>query len=481
MIYGIIYKVTFPNEKVYIGQTKKTLEQRKNQHFRYLNKKKPSNRNYVLYRAFEKYGFNNTKWEIIDNAENEKELNEKEKYWINYYKSYVKFAETNGYNLTLGGDSVERFTVLNDKDLYNCGLEIKQGKPKKYIMEKYNLSKSNYRDISKGLKWSYYTKIAPVDYNIEEYNTTITKFQVDKVIELFKKYGDCKIIAKELGICKNLVTNIVMGRSWSKYTGILDETTFYRKYNKTETKYKEDIPKMIQLRKEGKTTKEISNILDINISTVQGILSGKTLSHITNIKHKTFDELKDKGELGGATLKKEQVLEIVEKNQKGETIKNLAKEYGVQTGAIYNILNGLTWNNITKIKRITKEEKLQNAPISSKLTKEQVFEIIELHENGMSNKEISYKYSVKKETISAIVTGRTWSKYTNINRKDHTKKTISKDNIDKVIKLNKEGMKQKDIADLLDVSKNVINDILTGKRWSSYTGIEYKPKRRNKK
>ena len=79
MIYGIIYKVTFPNEKVYIGQTKKTLEQRKNQHFRYLNKKKPSNRNYVLYRAFEKYGFNNTKWEIIDNAEGiQEELKKKD-------------------------------------------------------------------------------------------------------------------------------------------------------------------------------------------------------------------------------------------------------------------------------------------------------------------------------------------------------------------------------------------------------------------
>jgi hypothetical protein len=38
---------------------------------------------------------------VIDQAETEQELNEKEKYWIQFYKS---FDPVFGYNLTLGGD-----------------------------------------------------------------------------------------------------------------------------------------------------------------------------------------------------------------------------------------------------------------------------------------------------------------------------------------------------------------------------------------
>ena len=113
---GYIYKITNKvNNKVYIGQTIKTVEKRFQQH------KNNSNKEYfsqiVLYKAFNKYGIENFICEQIEQVPNNL-LDEREKYWIEYYDSYF-----NGYNSTLGGratplynwdvdDIIEKYLVL---------------------------------------------------------------------------------------------------------------------------------------------------------------------------------------------------------------------------------------------------------------------------------------------------------------------------------------------------------------------------------
>lgn len=94
---GYIYKITNKvNDKIYIGQTVKTVEKRFQQH------KNNSNKSYfsqiVLYKAFNKYGIDNFICEQIEEVPNEL-LDEREKYWIEYYGSFK-----NGYNATYGGD-----------------------------------------------------------------------------------------------------------------------------------------------------------------------------------------------------------------------------------------------------------------------------------------------------------------------------------------------------------------------------------------
>lgn len=108
----IIYKITFPNQKVYIGQTK-NYEERKKQHYKKSQEKNPK---YPLYRAIKKYGWDNIIWEIIDYCKDQKELNEKEKYWIEYYNSFVGFDNSNGYNATLGGEG-HLTTSFNIQDI----------------------------------------------------------------------------------------------------------------------------------------------------------------------------------------------------------------------------------------------------------------------------------------------------------------------------------------------------------------------------
>ena len=93
----IIYKATnIINNKVYIGQTIHTLSVRKAQHERsheYGYKTAFSN-------AIRKYGKDNFRWEVIYETNSIEDLNEKESYYIKYYKSLVT---ENGYNLKGGG------------------------------------------------------------------------------------------------------------------------------------------------------------------------------------------------------------------------------------------------------------------------------------------------------------------------------------------------------------------------------------------
>ena len=98
--YGIIYKATnIENNKVYIGQTIETLEIRKNKHFYKAKKFKEKNiTTNHFFNAINEYGKDAFKWEIIDVANNQKELNEKEQFWIKEYD-----AINSGYNIREGG------------------------------------------------------------------------------------------------------------------------------------------------------------------------------------------------------------------------------------------------------------------------------------------------------------------------------------------------------------------------------------------
>lgn len=97
-MYGIIYKVTNTiNNKVYIGQTIKTLNERKYYHY-YRAKNEPEITRTHFINAIRKYGENVFIWEQIDSANSKEELNEKEQYWINYYNS-INY----GYNIQKGG------------------------------------------------------------------------------------------------------------------------------------------------------------------------------------------------------------------------------------------------------------------------------------------------------------------------------------------------------------------------------------------
>ena len=104
MVKGFIYKYTFPNGKVYIGQTRVSVEERHKQH---MWASKPDNdRRSVCERAIAKYGepILETIEEIEVDDANITDLCEKlddaEMKWISYYNST---DTTKGYNIKGGG------------------------------------------------------------------------------------------------------------------------------------------------------------------------------------------------------------------------------------------------------------------------------------------------------------------------------------------------------------------------------------------
>ena len=102
----IIYKVTnIVNGKVYIGQTTRSLEERKYEHMyaTKTNKYEKLTRDY-FHKALDKYGENNFIWEILEYCDSKENLDLAEEWYIRYYKSYVGFDNSIGYNLTIGGN-----------------------------------------------------------------------------------------------------------------------------------------------------------------------------------------------------------------------------------------------------------------------------------------------------------------------------------------------------------------------------------------
>lgn len=113
-----IYKITnIQNNKVYIGQTIRPIEERFKRH---INDALNNILNTHFARAIRKYGKNNFIIEQIDSANTVEELTIKEQYWIRYYNSVKE-----GYNETdamskCGGNTYQNKTneemlIIKDK------------------------------------------------------------------------------------------------------------------------------------------------------------------------------------------------------------------------------------------------------------------------------------------------------------------------------------------------------------------------------
>lgn len=90
---GLIYKITSPDGKIYVGQTNRTF------HKRVLEHKNPNSRCTVVSRAICKYGPDKMSFEIVEDDIPMEQLNEKEMFYIKMFNSLTP----NGYNLTGGG------------------------------------------------------------------------------------------------------------------------------------------------------------------------------------------------------------------------------------------------------------------------------------------------------------------------------------------------------------------------------------------
>ena len=97
---GYIYKISTSDDKIYIGQTI-NLEDRKK---RYRNGSCKGQ--ILIHRHIKKYGWDNLLFEVIEITEIDN-LNDREMFWIDYYKSNYNRYKLNGLNLTDGGEGAK--------------------------------------------------------------------------------------------------------------------------------------------------------------------------------------------------------------------------------------------------------------------------------------------------------------------------------------------------------------------------------------
>ena len=89
---GLIYKITSPSGKVYIGQTTRKLNRRISRHA-------TESGCVAMKRAMDKYGRENMKCDVIEENIPREQLDDYEMYWIDELNT----LSPNGYNLKTGG------------------------------------------------------------------------------------------------------------------------------------------------------------------------------------------------------------------------------------------------------------------------------------------------------------------------------------------------------------------------------------------
>ena len=141
---GKIYKYTnLINGKVYIGQTRQKLELRDKKHLKQLND------NTYFHRALKKYGRNNFSLEVVEDNIPLSQLNEKEKYYINFFESF--YTTGKGYNLTQGGtwsSGTQILTITQANEIKN--IIQNSSSSFKEIGEHYGVTLYAISDINRG-------------------------------------------------------------------------------------------------------------------------------------------------------------------------------------------------------------------------------------------------------------------------------------------------------------------------------------------
>lgn len=101
IVYCLTNKI---NGKKYIGITSRSIKERITQHIRESKNINCETYHTPFKRAIRKYGIENFDVEILEENLTSTEASEKEKYYIEKFNTYIKYANSNGYNSTIGGE-----------------------------------------------------------------------------------------------------------------------------------------------------------------------------------------------------------------------------------------------------------------------------------------------------------------------------------------------------------------------------------------
>lgn len=282
-IYKIANKIS---NKVYIGSAV-VLKRRLTSHYTSLLSK--THNNQILQRSWNKHGYNNFHFEIIEIVDNENNLINREQYWIDFYTSYNRklgynIAPTAGSSLGIirTDETKQRISKskreldskakkINEETASRIKCLLNEGNKPSEISELIGTSKDLIRAIKEGKSW---THIQPqLELPVENFQKKLTN---DKVLAIRKMLSDglkVKDIAEIFDVNYRTISAIKNNKIWVS----VDVIHEYEKRAKlTETEVLE-IKTMIN---NGKSNIEISDKFKTARNTISNIRNNKSWSHI---------------------------------------------------------------------------------------------------------------------------------------------------------------------------------------------------------
>ena len=175
-MYGYVYKTTnLVNNKIYVGQHKGN-----NFDSNYIGS------GLLLRKAINKYGIKNFKCEIIQYCDTKNNLDEKEKYWINFFQSYKRKI---GYNISSGGQGGNLLLNMTCEQKRSRSIKISNSLKGHYVSSETKLK------IAEGNKkyWEdHYEELCMKNKEIRQ-KEEVRKAISDSKKEYFKKNPEKKI------------------------------------------------------------------------------------------------------------------------------------------------------------------------------------------------------------------------------------------------------------------------------------------------
>lgn len=268
-----IYKITNKiNGKMYVGQSHNIFER----WYRYEQCHRLKRYDYAIYRAFEKYGFENFEFSIIEETTPEL-LDEREKYWIQQLHTYVKDPLCNGYNMTIGGEGNTSIDVEQIIALWSQGKSIieianetghDRSAVRKYLIDCPGYSEDEARSRGNRTMWQSRGE------NVEQY--TLSGEYIDTFANLADAERHTGISSKNIwcAVSKNALT--AGGYQW-KYCS---DTTILGDVSKQTKKQKQPV---VRVNKDGTTTTyesaaEASRQTGITALQIRKVCQGKGLT-----------------------------------------------------------------------------------------------------------------------------------------------------------------------------------------------------------
>lgn len=319
----------------------------------------------------------------------------------------------------------------------------------------------------------------------------ISEAEAREICELLEK-GEISMsaIAKMYNVHRNAIFNIRHGKTWKHVSKDYDipEAKSNDTSNDRHTAYISEVEahKICKMLKDGYSSRDISNKLNIPQSVVGNIRTKRTWVNISDQYGLTYDPSdRAHGENnGGAVITNEQAHEICKLLEEGVSNVEIAKKFNISQALVSSIKSGYSWTHISKYYNIKKvkfsELHGENNPHST-ITDQQAHEICKLLESGKSCTEISTMLDISIRIVNSIKCGKSWkhvSKEYNmpgdmLHGENNIRCIYKEEQIRKVCEMIEKGYKLGEISEATGVSKDVIKSIRLRRSWKNISN-EYK-------